>query len=29
VDFFIKGYFGFKLEGSASLLTNFALTPNI
>jgi hypothetical protein len=29
VDFFIKGYFGFKLEGSASLLRNFALTPNI
>jgi HK97 family phage major capsid protein len=29
VDFFIKGYFGFALEGAASLLTNFALTPNI
>lgn len=23
VDYFIKGYFGFKLEGAASLLTNF------
>lgn len=29
VDFFIKGYFGFALEGSASLLRNFTLTPNI
>lgn len=29
VDFFIKGYFGFKLEGAASLLTNFALSDNI
>jgi HK97 family phage major capsid protein len=29
VDFFIKGYFGFALEGAASLLRNFALTPNI
>lgn len=29
VDFFIKGYFGFKLEGAASLLYNFALSDNI
>lgn len=29
VDFFIKGYFGFKLEGAASLLSNFALSDNI
>jgi hypothetical protein len=29
VDFFIKGYFGFALEGAASLLRNFILTPNI
>jgi hypothetical protein len=29
VDYFIKGYFGFKLEGAASLLTNFALSDNI
>jgi HK97 family phage major capsid protein len=29
VDFFIKGYFGFKLEGAASLLDNFALSDNI
>lgn len=29
VDYFIKGYFGFKLEGAASLLKNFTLTPNI
>lgn len=29
VDFFIKGYFGFALEGGASLLTNFRLTTNI
>lgn len=29
VDYFIKGYFGFKLEGAASLLTNFILSPNV
>jgi len=29
VDFFIKGYFGFKLEGAASELTNFILSPNV
>jgi hypothetical protein len=29
VDYFIKGYFGFKLEGAASLLTGFTLSPNI
>lgn len=29
VDFFIKGYFGFSLDGAASLLENFVLTPNI
>lgn len=29
VDFFIKGYFGFKLEGAASLLKNFILTAGI
>lgn len=29
VDFFIKGYFGFKLEGAASILNNFGLTAGI
>jgi hypothetical protein len=29
VDFFIKGYFGFKLEGSASLLENFIIPATI
>jgi HK97 family phage major capsid protein len=29
VDYFIKGYFGFKLEGAASLLRNFTLSPNV
>lgn len=29
VDFFIKGYFGFKLEGAASVLNNFTLTAGI
>jgi hypothetical protein len=29
VDFFIKGYFGFKLEGSASLLENFVIPATI
>jgi hypothetical protein len=29
VDFFIKGYFGFKLEGAASVLKNFTLTAGI
>lgn len=29
VDYFIKGYFGFKLEGAASLLRNFILSANI
>jgi hypothetical protein len=29
VDYFIKGYFGFKLEGAASLLRNFILSPNV
>ncbi len=29
VDYFIKGYFGFKLEGAASILTNFTLSPNV
>lgn len=29
VDYFIKGYFGFALEGAASLLTNFVLDPDI
>jgi HK97 family phage major capsid protein len=29
VDFFIKGYFGFKLEGAASLLKNFTLSSGI
>lgn len=29
VDYFIKGYFGFKLEGAASLLKNFTLTAGI
>jgi hypothetical protein len=29
VDYFIKGYFGFKLEGAASLLTNFTITAGI
>lgn len=29
VDFMIKWYGGFVLEGAASLLTNFQLTPNI
>lgn len=28
VDYFIKGYFGFALEGAASLLTNFILSPD-
>lgn len=29
VDFFIKGYFGFKLEGAASLLKNFIIPTDI
>ena len=29
VDFFIKGYFGFKLEGSSSLLENFIIPATI
>ena len=29
VDFFIKGYFGFKLEGAASVLKNFTITAGI
>ena len=29
VDYFIKGYFGFKLEGAASLLKNFTLSSGI
>ena len=29
VDYFIKGYFGFKLEGAASLLKNFTLANGI
>jgi HK97 family phage major capsid protein len=29
VDYFIKGYFGFKLEGAASLLKNFTLSNGI
>lgn len=29
VDYFIKGYFGFQLNGAASLLTNFALSDGI
>lgn len=29
VDFFIKGYFGFKLEGAASILNNFTITAGI
>lgn len=29
VDFMIKGYFGFKLEGAASLLSNFILPAGI
>lgn len=29
VDFFIKGYFGFKLEGAASVLSNFTITAGI
>lgn len=29
VDYFIKGYFGFKLEGSASLLNDFTLSSGI
>lgn len=29
VDFFIKGYFGFKLEGAASLLSNFIIPATI
>jgi len=29
VDYFIKGYFGFALEGAASLLQNFVLADNI
>lgn len=29
VDYFIKGYFGFALEGAASLLTGFVLDPDI
>lgn len=29
VDYFIKGYFGFALEGAASLLTNFVIPSGI
>ena len=29
VDYFIKGYFGFQLNGAASLLTNFTLDPDV
>lgn len=29
VDFYIKGYFGFALQGSASLLSNFIIPANI
>jgi hypothetical protein len=29
VDFFIKGYFGFKLEGACSLLENFIIPTGI
>jgi HK97 family phage major capsid protein len=29
VDFFLKGYFGFKLEGAASVLSGFTLTAGI
>jgi Phage capsid family len=29
VDFFIKGYFGFKLEGAASLLQNFIIPASV
>ena len=29
VDYFIKGYFGFKLEGAASILNNFTITAGI
>lgn len=29
VDYFIKGYFGFKLEGAASLLENFIIPADI